>query len=128
VKLEHSCKQSALGRIRTLSDSPTPLAHSWTDLSLWDVFLSAFTGGEKRGDERRWLAARGQQTSRCGELTGSLTGVRQPIGTDALTVLLANEYRPVGYGAGPLLSIGKNTLLHLANWSARQVAGRLIGQ
>ena len=65
MKLGHSCKQSALSRIRTLSDSPTPLARSWTDPSLWDVFLSAFTGGEK-SDERRWLAARGQQTSRCG--------------------------------------------------------------
>lgn len=47
MKLEHSCKQSALGRIRTLSDSPTPLARSWIDPSLWDVFLSAFTGGER---------------------------------------------------------------------------------
>lgn len=58
-------------------------------------------------------------------MTGSVTGVRQPI---APTVLLANGYRPVGYGAGPLLSIGKNTLLHLANRSARQVGGRPIGQ
>jgi hypothetical protein len=46
------------------------------------------------------------------------------VGTDAPTVLLADRYRPVGYGASLLLSIRKNTLFGkwpapLANSSAR---------